>query len=539
MSEGEFFMGGTERADVRPLRNCAVSLVINTFEDVRFLPDAIQSALAQTRPFHEILLVDDGSSTDPAPILEPYPSVRLIRRANGGLAAARNTGLEEAASPYIIFLDADDRLDRHAVEAGLACIEATPGAAMVYGAHRRVDAGGQPIGPDRYEEISPDPHADFLRKNMVGMHAAVLYRTEALRALGGFESDLRLGEDYDLYLSLSRKAQVGSHPGIVAEYRWHDGNISRDRIKMLRSVLTVHGRYRPSWPSQHLAAWHEGRRNWRNYYAAELAQAGLAEWRTSRNHFATLRGLLDATRASPRWAARQGLSLVAKAMGSGSPPRLGTVRMGDFSGTRPVSMDFGWDRGQPVDRHYIEAFLDVHREDIHGRVLEIGDDAYSRRYGGERVQLQDILHVHAGNPVATISGDLAVPGVLPPDSFDCIVLTQTLHLVYDAAAAVSHIHAALRPGGVLLLTVPGISQLDRGEWSRCWYWSFTPASVRRMFSAMFGEDSVQIRQYGNVYAATSFLQGLAVEEIDRAKLDVVDTAYPVIVAARAVKRPVP
>jgi SAM-dependent methyltransferase len=168
-------------------------------------------------------------------------------------------------------------------------------------------------------------------------------------------------------------------------------------------------------------------------------------------------------------------------------------------------------------------------------VLEVGDDNYSRHFGGTRITRQDVLHIQPGNPRATIVGDLARSGVLPNAAFDCLVLTQTLHLIYDMGSAVREMHRALRPKGVVLLTVPGISRIDGGEWGDSWCWSLTEASARRMFSDVFGADQVEVQTYGNVFAAVAFLHGLALEEVPRAKLDVRDPAFPVIVSVRARK----
>jgi len=211
------------------------------------------------------------------------------------------------------------------------------------------------------------------------------------------------------------------------------------------------------------------------------------------------------------------------------------VRFGDLRRTTPISRYFGFDRGQPIDRYYIERFLRRNAAAIGGRVLEVGDDSYTRRFGADLVSSVDILHVHAGNSRATIVGDLADARVLPANAYDCIVLTQTLQLVYDVRAAVRSLHRALAPGGVVLVTAPGISQIDRGEWKDTWFWSFTAASLRRLFVEVFDEPAVMIEQYGNVFAATAFLQGLAVEEVAAADLDAFDDAYPVIVAVRARK----
>lgn len=193
----------------------------------------------------------------------------------------------------------------------------------------------------------------------------------------------------------------------------------------------------------------------------------------------------------------------------------------------PLSDSFGFDRGKPIDRHYVEAFIDANRANIRGSVLEVADDGYSRRFG-EQITSQDVLDLDAGNPQATLVGDLADGKILPARRFDCVVLTQTLHLIFDLDAAVAHVRQALKPNGVLLVTVPGISPVDDIEW----HWSLTEQSLKRLLSRHF--DDVAVQSYGNLFAATAFLHGAAVQEVSRRKLDRLDPAYPVIVAARAV-----
>jgi SAM-dependent methyltransferase len=216
---------------------------------------------------------------------------------------------------------------------------------------------------------------------------------------------------------------------------------------------------------------------------------------------------------------------------AGSP----AVDFGSFGATEPFSREFGFDRGLPIDRYYIEGFLRRHAGDIRGHALEVEDDAYCRRFGGAHVTRQEVLHLHADAPGATLSGDLSAGGVLPEASLDCIVLTQTLHLIYDMAAAVAEIRRGLAPGGVALVTVPGISQVDAHDWGGTWFWSLTEHSAKRLFENVFGAGKVQVESFGNVYAATAFLHGLALEEVERRKLDVLDPCYPVIVAVRAVR----
>jgi len=209
-----------------------------------------------------------------------------------------------------------------------------------------------------------------------------------------------------------------------------------------------------------------------------------------------------------------------------------SMAFGRAASARPLSTDFGFSRGTPVDRYYIERFLADHANDIHGRVLEIGDDSYSRKFGGQRVAKQDILHVRPGHPAATIVGDLTDPSVLPAGAFDCIILTQTLHLIFDLQVAAEQIFRALAPGGVALITVPGISPIDRGEWKDSWHWSLTDRALATLLSGPFEPDKVDIAVFGNLRAATAFLHGAAVEEVGRSRLDLFDPAYPITVAAR-------
>jgi hypothetical protein len=215
---------------------------------------------------------------------------------------------------------------------------------------------------------------------------------------------------------------------------------------------------------------------------------------------------------------------------------VGRVRFGSFRRLKPISPDWGTERGQPIDRYYIERFLDRQARDIQGRVLEIGDNAYTRRYGQNRVTESVVLHVAEQREYVTLIGDLTDPDSIPAECFDCCIVTQTLQLVYDVQTAVRTIHYALKPGGVALVTVPGITQISRYDMDR-WgqYWGFTTRSVEQLFRAVFPPDSLQVEAYGNVLAAISFLHGLASEELDPAELDHVDPDYQLLITVRAVR----
>jgi len=211
------------------------------------------------------------------------------------------------------------------------------------------------------------------------------------------------------------------------------------------------------------------------------------------------------------------------------------IDCGELRCTEPISRHFGYDRGLPIDRHYIEQFLHSNRGYITGHVLEIGDDTYTCQFGGDRVTMRDVLHVHQGNPKATIISDLSSGEGIPSDAFDCAIVTQTLHLIYQPEAALRTLHRVLKPGGVLLATVPGITPLSVDEWNNTWYWAFTKHSVRRMLESTFGIEGLHLDTFGNVFAATCFLEGIAVEDVTLPELDARDPYYDVLIAVRAQK----
>ncbi len=217
-------------------------------------------------------------------------------------------------------------------------------------------------------------------------------------------------------------------------------------------------------------------------------------------------------------------------------PPVGWTRFGSLRRVTPISRIFGIERGQSIDRYYIEKFLACHAKDICGHVLEVADSTYTRQFGGGRVVKGDVLHVQQGNPEATIIANLTSADHIVADSFDCIILTQTLQFIYDSHAAVKTLHRILKPGGVLLASLPGISQISRYDMER-WgdYWRFTTLSARRLFEESFSKRKITVEAYGNVLAANAFLHGLAMEDLRREELDYRDADYQLLITVTATK----
>jgi hypothetical protein len=216
--------------------------------------------------------------------------------------------------------------------------------------------------------------------------------------------------------------------------------------------------------------------------------------------------------------------------------RLRSVPWENMRRLTPIARDFGYFRGQPVDRYYIARFLDSHRDDIRGRVLEIAESTYTRQYGGAAVTQSDVLHAVEGNPEATVVGNLVSGEGIPLSTYDCIIMTETLPFLSDVHASLRTIYRALTPKGILLATCGGISQISTYDMLR-WgdYQRFTSLSLRRMLDEVFPPDRVTIEARGNVLAAVALLHGIVVEDLNTAELEHRDPEYEVTLTVRAEK----
>lgn len=226
----------------------------------------------------------------------------------------------------------------------------------------------------------------------------------------------------------------------------------------------------------------------------------------------------------------------SRATGSGETIPVGQVDLGSLRRLEPISGYFGFDRGNPVDRYYVERFLTRHRLDVKGRVLEVDGRYYTSKFGGRRVTRSDILFPVKGHPEATVIGDLTRTEDFAADSFDCVICTQTLQFIFDLPATLRTLHHILKPGGVLLVTVPSISRIDtpdQGQWGE--YWRFTVDGTRRLSTQAFPADAVSVESFGNVLSATTLLYGLAAHELDARELDHRDPDFQVLIGLRAVK----
>lgn len=528
--------------------------VITIFLDAeRFIAEAIESVLAQRYESWELLLVDDGSTDASTAIAKRYAGahpgrVRYLEHEahrNRGMSASRNLGIAAAKGEYVAFLDADDVWLPHKLERQVAILESRPEAGMVVGAPQYWHSwtGSPEDGRrDHVPALGVEPDTLFtppalLTQTLAGAAippcpSDVLVRRDVVDRVGAFVDEFRdLYEDQVFFSKVYLDAPVFVSGECWDRYRQHPGSCYAS-AKRAGTRHAARRRYL-AWLKKYLAA--------RGITHPEVRRALRCELRPHR----VWRRAVDGVRrrgvrlavASARMVLLHALPsrLVRRLREPSSVPPPGAVRLGHLRRLAPLSRRFGLDRGLPVDRYYIERFLGANAADVRGSVLEIKDDIYTRRFGGDRVLESHVLHVEAGNPRATMVADLtAAPGI-PAAAFDCVILTQVLQFIEDPRAAIRTLHRILKPGGVVLATVAGISQIDRHEMDR-WgdFWRFTTLSARRLFEEAF-PGRVRVAGHGNVLTAAAFLYGLTAGELAREELEHDDPDYQVLITVRAVK----
>jgi peptidoglycan/xylan/chitin deacetylase (PgdA/CDA1 family)/GT2 family glycosyltransferase len=493
----------------------AVAVVITCFDLGRTLRQAVASVHQQTQPAAELLVVDDGS-TDPFTRQElaalEREGVPVESIPHGGVAAARNHGVRRTTAPLLLMLDADDELTPQCLERMTAVLAADPSLAVVSCALR------SRLQPD--EVWTPPPLALVATLAFAGLHVSSLFRRTVWAVAGGFDEELEGHEDLDFWVAAAVEGFRGvvlPEPLVVYGVR----RASRQRLANRRATYLAS-----------MAAIHAKHRRELRAVATELLLAKdvfLHQQQDHARHLDHRRAALADERAELEGRIAAARAALAR---RGEP----TFDAGELRRTAPLSPVWGIDRGLPVDRHYIEAFLDRHRADIRGRVLEVKDGGYTRLYGGDRVERSDVLDVDPGNPAATLVADLARGEAIPTDTFDCFILTQTLGLIFDVRAALGHALRVLRPGGVLLATLPAAGRLsheDRGLDGD--YWRFGEAAIRELCCELLPPDAFTVRGHGNVLATSAFLYGLAAAELGSEELAAADPYFPVVYTVRAVK----
>lgn len=494
-----------------------IAVVITCFNLGRTLEESVASVRAQSLEPRELIIVDDGS-TEPLTLevllrLE-HAGERIERTNNQGVSAARNHGARKTHSTFLVFLDADDAFEANYFELAMARLTGDPELDFV-------SSGQRGFGAADYEWSAPQPSLPASIAHGV-VHISSVMRREVFEAVGGWREGLEAYEELDFWTSVMAEGFTG----VVIEapllrYRvrpdsmWHQAIEKESHLRLMGDYYDRH------WPTIEAHG--------RQLLLAK--EQFILDQRQHQRHLVFRQQQVEAELDG----LQQRIEILTKELQSMGSDR---VDWGELRRLEPLSPNWGLDRGRPLDRYYIEAFLERHGADVAGDVIEIKDPWYTQCYGGESIRSSSVLDIDENNAKATIVADLAAADQIPPESFDCFILTQTLNIIFDVREALKHAIRVLRPGGVLLVTVSALNRISYEDGGLDGdYWRFTEAALRRLFSEVAPVENIEITGYGNVLACTALLHGLAIHELTTEELDVCDPYYPLIYGIRVVCPP--
>jgi glycosyltransferase involved in cell wall biosynthesis len=525
-----------------------VSVIINFLNAQKYISEAIESVLSQEYSDWELILVDDGSTDASTKVAldyaQRYPGkisyFNHPNHENKGASCSRNFGLSKARGEYIAFLDADDVWLPHKLIKQVQILESNPEISMVYGpAFMWYSWTGKPQDfiKDHMQKLSVKPDSlvkpldwvvNFLQDEGKGIPTTcgILVRRDALSSLDWFEESLCEYEDMTFYAKVFSEKSVFASSQCICKYRQHpesrsfsgliSGLDSQEREKFLiwlrsylnnRKVKNIAVKINLSakiWFSRHKTV------NKYILYSLKIARVFF------------MRIILKVLKLIKSF-----LRLILR------PFKMIISRLSLAFSMKPLSEAWGFDRGLPLHRYYVDNFLQEFSADIRGHCLEFQENSYIRRFDRGAVQKIDILNVDSDNPRATIVADISKPNNIPSGQFDCIICTHVLHIIYDFEKAVSELYRILKPGGVVLFASPLVSMYsaDVGD-----LWRFTPDSLRIILGKVFGEDNVVIKSYGNSLIAAGEIRGLVRSEFTKTELDYQDERFAIEVCARAIKK---
>ena len=495
----------------QPITGLTASIVVVATGPDRVVARAAEHAARQMRLHDHLVVLHDCASEHEArqrlPPLDTLSNASFVATDGLSPGAARNRALRSSTSDAFLILDGSEGLPPGYLNA--ACDALAKSAAAFATTQGAVIT--RPRSSSQMDLMA-------LLEGPWSVAAATVFRRSFFDQAGRFDEALPDHVDWDLLLTLVETNAAGIALDLVVtrydkdDVRLHEALRAERHLPSIRQIFAKH---RSTFERHH------------SHVLTSRDALAKSLWRHER--------ALVAQRDQIRSELTETLSELA-----GLRERLRSrgreaFDFGDLRRTSPVSRNWGFDRGRPIDRYYIEGFVATHADDIRGSVLELLDADMTTNYGGDRVTRSDVLDIDPGNYQATIIADLRSADQIESETYDCFILTQTLHLIDDIEAALQHAHRILKPGGILLATFPCISKVSEEHGSPADQWRLTATAARRLFESAFLPSNIEVESRGNVLTATAFLYGLACEDVDAQALDVDDSSCPLIVTVRASK----
>jgi glycosyltransferase involved in cell wall biosynthesis len=308
-----------------------VTIIIPSYNSAHYLPDALDSCFAQTYKHIEVIVVDDGSTDDPRAVVAKYPGVRFIRRENGGIAAARNTGIAAASGEYLQFLDADDTLHPAKLEQCIAAM--TPDTTVVYTDYEiRTPDMSAPYANQRPNWHMPEGGKEIMLPALLKqisvpfVPGCAFLRSDAVRRVGGFYNDVRFVEDFPFWIKMAASGAVFRYvPEKLYLYRYTTGSVSKrelvmaeGRLRAFQKLRTIDGIEKYVNLRYEIAERHHvlAMKLWRHGKRQEARKHFRAAIRESAGRHGLRRGLIALTYIAPAPLVERALNGLGNVLGS-------------------------------------------------------------------------------------------------------------------------------------------------------------------------------------------------------------------------------
>jgi glycosyltransferase involved in cell wall biosynthesis len=515
-----------------------VSIIIPCYNASAFLAETLNSIFAQTYQEWEVVIVDDCSTDNSLEIAKQYEArypdrikvVQVPFDTNQGASYARNYGLQFTKGELINYIDADDLLIPDKIEKQVRVIQQYPSIGWVIAnAHYFYE---EPKNTNisytsQYKNISPGVYPvpyllEFFIKNfaITPCLMTALIRKEVIEQIGGWNDDFKMNfTDQVFYAKIVLNYDTYIMEEVVAWYRQHENSSTNLGLRSKNFLINQFKYW--TWLENYVQGHREKITNeiaifireqkYKAYLQAyPLPKPSLKE-RLGRKIIRAIEIILNINNSKHHQRNKANL----------------------LYGIKSMSELWGFERGQPICLFYVNQFLEQYKSDIQGHCLEFQEDSYTSKYGSKQVSKLDILHIDNSNPKATIVADLTKPNDIPSNTFDCIICTHVLHVIYDLKKAISELHRILKKGGILLVAVPAVSMCDP-QWHELW--RFTEEGLRKTLESSFQKSTIITHAYGNALTAAGQIMGFAKEEYTEQELAYHDLRFSLEICARAVKQ---
>ncbi|MCR4291139.1 MAG: glycosyltransferase family 2 protein [Candidatus Scalindua sp.] len=204
-----------------------VSVIIHTYNNKKFIAETVESVLNQTYMDYEIIVVDDGSVDGTCDALLPYMhGIRYHYKENGGIASAKNTGISLSQTEFVAFLDHDDLWAPDKLQLQMECFNENPQVGLVYAKYTSF-RDGKELRTKPVKGYSGWIFKELLSKSFI-QTSTVIVKRECLNAVGPYDESFSLGDEYDMFLRISKRFQCGFVDKGLTRYRVHDTNASKN-----------------------------------------------------------------------------------------------------------------------------------------------------------------------------------------------------------------------------------------------------------------------------------------------------------------------